>query len=149
MCIRDSLFANHIFYWGDAHHALTMGPDRANRMDACASAARAGVPFAIHSDAPITPLGPLFTAWCAVNRQTASGRVLGESERISVEAALHAITLGAVSYTHLDVYKRQACSRSTRSWLRILVLQKASVVTGRKCASNLATASRRSPGSIS
>ncbi|WP_175208828.1 amidohydrolase [Achromobacter anxifer] len=100
MCAN--LFANHIFYWGDAHHALTMGPDRANRMDACASAARAGVPFSIHSDAPITPLGPLFTAWCAVNRQTASGRVLGESERIGVDAALHAVTLGAAYTLHLD-----------------------------------------------
>ncbi|KGD98324.1 amidohydrolase [Achromobacter sp. RTa] len=100
MCAN--LFANHIFYWGDAHHALTMGPDRANRMDACATAARAGVPFSIHSDAPITPLGPLFTAWCAVNRQTASGRVLGESERIGVDAALHAVTLGAAYTLHMD-----------------------------------------------
>ena len=50
----------------------------------------------------ITPLGPLFTAWCAVNRQTASGRVLGESERISVEAALRAITLGAAYTLHMD-----------------------------------------------
>ncbi|QVQ28630.1 amidohydrolase [Achromobacter deleyi] len=100
MCVN--LFANHIFYWGDAHYALTMGPDRANRMDACASAASAGVPFAIHSDAPITPLGPLFTAWCAVNRQTSSGRVLGESERIGVDAALHAITLGAAYTLCLD-----------------------------------------------
>ena len=100
MCAN--LFANHIYYWGDAHYALTMGPDRANRMDACASAARAGVPFSIHSDAPITPLGPLFTAWCAVNRQTASGRVLGESERIGVDAALRAVTLGAAHTLHLD-----------------------------------------------
>ena len=59
-----NLFANHI-YWGDAHYAQTMGPDRAERMDACATAAREGVRYAIHSDAPITPLGPLFTAWCA------------------------------------------------------------------------------------
>jgi predicted amidohydrolase YtcJ len=100
MCAN--LFANHIFYWGDAHYALTMGPDRANRMDACATAARAGVPFSIHSDAPITPLGPLFTAWCAANRRTSSGRVLGESERIGVDAALHAVTLGAAYTLHLD-----------------------------------------------
>ncbi|KOF52904.1 amidohydrolase [Achromobacter sp. DMS1] len=100
MCAN--LFANHIYYWGDAHYALTMGPDRANRMDACASAARAGVPYAIHSDAPITPLGPLFTAWCAVNRCTASGRVLGESERIGVGEALRAITLGAAYTLHMD-----------------------------------------------
>ena len=52
-----NLFANHIYYWGDAHYAQTMGPDRAERMDACATAAREGVRYAIHSDAPITPLG--------------------------------------------------------------------------------------------
>jgi hypothetical protein len=41
------------------------------------------VPLAIHSDAPVTPLAPLFTAWCAVNRLSASGQVLGRpAERI-------------------------------------------------------------------
>ena len=79
-----------------------MGPDRAERLDACRSALDAGVPLAIHSDAPITPLGPLFTAWCAVNRQTSSGRVLGESERITVPQALHAITMGAAFTLGLD-----------------------------------------------
>jgi predicted amidohydrolase YtcJ len=100
--ICANLFANHIYYWGDAHYALTMGPDRAERMDACATALRNGVPLAIHSDAPITPLGPLFTAWCAVNRLTSSGRVLGASERIGGEDALHAITLGAAFTLGLD-----------------------------------------------
>lgn len=97
-----NLFANHIYYWGDAHYALTMGPDRAERMDACATALKHGVPLAIHSDAPITPLGPLFTAWCAVNRLTSSGRILGEAERISVADALRAITLGAAFTLGLD-----------------------------------------------
>ena len=97
-----NLFANHIYYWGDAHYAQTMGPDRAERMDACATAAREGVRYAIHSDAPITPLGPLFTAWCAATRTTSSGRVLGESERIGVDEALRAITLGAAYTLHMD-----------------------------------------------
>jgi len=79
-----------------------MGPDRAHRLDACGSALAAGVPLAIHSDAPVTPLGPLFTAWCAVNRVTPSGRVLGERERIGVAEALHAITLGAAWTLKLD-----------------------------------------------
>lgn len=100
LCVN--LFANHIYYWGDAHYALTMGPDRAERMDAAGTAAACGVPFAIHSDAPITPLGPLFTAWCAVNRSTQSGRVLGPNERISVPEALHAITLGAAYTLKMD-----------------------------------------------
>ncbi|CAN5241289.1 amidohydrolase [soil metagenome] len=97
-----NLFANHIYYWGDAHRELTMGPDRAFRMDACGTALAHGVPLAIHSDAPITPLGPLFTAWCAVNRITSSGQQLGEAERISVKDALYAITMGAAFTLSMD-----------------------------------------------
>jgi predicted amidohydrolase YtcJ len=97
-----NLFANHIFYWGDIHYAQTLGPERAERMDACATALAAGVPFAIHCDAPVTPIGPLFTAWCAVNRRTASGRLLGEAERIPVADALRAITLGAAYTLRMD-----------------------------------------------
>ncbi|UCE32805.1 MAG: amidohydrolase [Burkholderiales bacterium] len=100
MCVN--LFANHIYYWGDAHAAQTVGPERAQRMNACATAIATGVPFAVHSDAPITPLGPLFTAWCAVNRITSTGRLLGADERIPVDAALRAITLGAAYTLKLD-----------------------------------------------
>lgn len=97
-----NLFANHIYYWGDVHYTLTMGPDRAERIDACATALAHGVPLAIHSDAPVTPLGPMFTAWCAVNRRTSSGRILGASECIGVADALRAITLGAAFTLGLD-----------------------------------------------
>jgi predicted amidohydrolase YtcJ len=100
MCVN--LFPNHHFYWGDQHYALTVGPERAERMNACATALANGVPLAIHSDAPVTPLGPLFTAWCAVNRLTASGRRLGTEERISVADALRTITLGAAYTLGLD-----------------------------------------------
>lgn len=100
MCVN--LFANHHFYWGDEHYRLTVGPDRALRMNACRTALDLGVPMAIHSDAPVTPLGPLFTGWCAVNRKTVSGRTQGEHEKISVDEALYAITLGAAYTLHLD-----------------------------------------------
>ncbi len=100
MCVN--LFANHHFYWGDEHYNLTVGPERAERMNACATALENDVPMAIHSDAPITPLGPLFTAWCAVNRLTASGRTQGEAEKIEVDEALYAITLGAAYTLKLD-----------------------------------------------
>ena len=100
LCVN--LFANHHFYWGDQHYEKTVGPERANRMNACATALREGVPLAIHSDAPVTPLGPFFTAWCAVNRLTPSGRTLGEAEKISVAEALHTITLGAAYTLKMD-----------------------------------------------
>jgi len=100
MCVN--LFPNHHFYWGDQHYETTVGPERAMRMNACATALATGVPMAIHSDAPVTPLGPLFTAWGAVNRKTASGRTLGTSECIGVADALRTITLGAAYTLRLD-----------------------------------------------
>jgi hypothetical protein len=100
MCAN--LFANHTFYWGEEHYAQTVGPERASRMNACATALACGVPLAIHSDAPVTPLAPLFTAWCAVNRLTSAGRLLGGRERIGMADALAAITLGAAHTLRLD-----------------------------------------------
>ncbi|ALM53194.1 amidohydrolase [Halomonas huangheensis] len=97
-----NMFANHIYYWGDIHYQRTLGPSRCQRLEPLASARRLGIPLAIHSDAPVTPLGPLFTAWCAVNRRTASGRQLGEHEAVSVSEALEMITLGAAYTLGLD-----------------------------------------------
>jgi predicted amidohydrolase YtcJ len=100
MCAN--FFANHHFYWGDAHHDITLGPDRAQRMNPVRSALEIGLPFGMHTDAPVTPLAPLHVVWCAVNRLTASGRVLGEHERIGVLDALRAVTLGPAYTLHLD-----------------------------------------------
>lgn len=100
--VCTNIFANHIWYFGDQHAALTIGEDRALRMDAVRAALEAGVNAAIHSDAPVTPMGPLFTAWCAVNRQTMSGRTLGEAQRITVAEALRLITLGAAYTLKMD-----------------------------------------------
>jgi hypothetical protein len=71
-------------------------------MDGCATAKQEGVRFAIHSDAPVTPLGGLHLVWCAVNRRTASGEVLGEGERISVYDALRAVTIDAAFTLRMD-----------------------------------------------
>lgn len=91
-----NVFANHIHYFGDIHYDKSVGPDRANRMDACADAYEVfGGEFAIHSDAPVTPMSPLNTAWCAIHRLTETGRTLGEAQKISVQQGLRCITLGA------------------------------------------------------
>ena len=97
-----NFFANHLWYWGDQHYEMTVGPERANGLEPCASALREGVPFSIHSDAGVTPLGSLHTMWCAVNRQTPSGRTLGETEKISPEEALRAVTISAAYQMRLD-----------------------------------------------
>jgi predicted amidohydrolase YtcJ len=97
-----NFFANHLWYWGDQHYEQTVGPERANALEPCQSALREGVPFSIHSDAGVTPLGHLHTMWCAVNRVTPKGRVLGETEKISPYEALRAVTLSAAYQLHLD-----------------------------------------------
>lgn len=100
--MNANIFSNHIWYWGDQHHEITLGPDRAARMNACATALREGVRFSLHSDASITPLGSLHTAWCAANRLTPKGRTLGPEERISVWQALRAVTVDAAHQLHMD-----------------------------------------------
>ncbi len=100
--MHANIFSNHIFYWGDQHAAFTVGPQRAAQMDACATAEQLGVAFSMHSDSPITPLGHLHVMWCAVNRLTATGEVLGRDERISVETAMKAATINAARQLHLD-----------------------------------------------
>ena len=97
-----NFFANHLWYWGDQHYDITVGPERANSLEPCASALREGVSFSIHSDAGVTPLGSLHTMWCAVNRITPTGRVLGEVEKISAYEALRAVTVSSAYQMHLD-----------------------------------------------
>jgi predicted amidohydrolase YtcJ len=100
MCAN--LFANHIHFWGDQHRDLVFGPERAAGMNACATALREGVPFAIHSDCNVTPLGGLLSMWSAVNRLTASGKVLGPYERISAYEALKAVTITPAYLLKMD-----------------------------------------------
>ena len=97
-----NFFSNHLWYWGDQHYETTVGPERANGLEPCASALREGVPFSVHSDAGVTPLGSLHTMWCAVNRVTPKGRILGETEKISAYEALRAVTVSAAYQMHLD-----------------------------------------------
>ncbi len=100
MCAN--LFSNHFWYWGDQHVDLTVGPERAAGMNAAATVLELGIPLSIHCDASVTPLGSLHVAWCAANRQTASGRVLGPDQRLDVGQALHAITMGAAHQLRMD-----------------------------------------------
>ena len=92
--VHVNFFANHTFYWGDQHRDETVGKDIAQRMNPAREALDLGLNVAIHSDAPVSPLGPLHVMWAAVNRVTASGAILGPKQRISAQEGLRAITIG-------------------------------------------------------
>jgi len=93
--VSVSFFSYHVYVWGDRHLELFLGPERAQRISPAASAARRGIRFTLHNDTPVTPMRPLPLIWCAVNRLTAGGRVLGPEQRITPIQALRAHTIDA------------------------------------------------------
>ena len=145
-----NIFSNHIHQWGDQHMDLTMGPDRARRNNAAATATRLGVPISLHSDSPVTPLGPLTTAMHGVTRRTLTGRVMGEHERIDAETALAAVTIGGAymlkrdaevgsiepgKLADLAVLEADPLDTAPEDWAGIRIL--GTVVGGRHFGSNV------------
>jgi predicted amidohydrolase YtcJ len=86
--IVSSVFANHLWYFGDRHLSRFLGPERAERMEPLASMTRLGIRWGLHSDCPVTEVEPLLGIWLAVNRRTSGGQPIGEDEKVSVEQAL-------------------------------------------------------------
>ncbi|WP_042143765.1 amidohydrolase [Paucisalibacillus sp. EB02] len=91
--VAGSFFINHVYYWGDRHEKLFLGPERASRISPLADAIKNNLLFTLHSDCPVTPISPLFSIWAAVNRKTSSGKVLGPEQRIDVINALKSMTI--------------------------------------------------------
>jgi predicted amidohydrolase YtcJ len=81
--------------FADKYGEVGLGPDRADVMVRAASVLDRGVPLSFHSDLPMGPSDPLAMMSFAVNRITPSGRVAGPGQRVSVQAALEAVTIGA------------------------------------------------------
>jgi predicted amidohydrolase YtcJ len=91
--VAASFFAPHVWYWGDRHREIFLGPERAARIDPLASALRRGIKFGLHNDSPVTPINPLLSIGTAVSRLTSGGQVLGAEQAITVDQALRAMTL--------------------------------------------------------
>ena len=80
---------------GEAYWKKSIGHERASTMARLGAVERAGIPFALHSDFTMAPAMPLNSAWVAVNRIAESGAVMGPHERVSLDAAMRAITIDA------------------------------------------------------
>ena len=89
-----SYFVAHVYYWGDIH-IQNLGEERASIISPAKTTLDKGVPFTFHQDSPVVPPNMLHTIWCAVNRITKNGVLLGEHERISPLDALKAITINS------------------------------------------------------
>lgn len=91
--VAGSFFINHVYYWGDRHKHIFLGPDRGRRISPLKEAVDNGLLFTLHSDCPVTPISPLFSVWAAVNRTTRNGETLGPEQRIDVTTALKSMTI--------------------------------------------------------
>ena len=89
-----SFFAAHSFFWGD-WHLRSFGEARGSNVSPARWAIERGVHFTIHNDAPVVPPDIMRLVSIAVNRKTRSSRELGPGQRLTVQEALHAVTLGA------------------------------------------------------
>jgi len=72
------------------------GPERAAKAAGAQTFQTAGLPYTLSHDAPVSPQPTILgLVDAAVNRRTASGRVIGPAERISTYDALRAVTVMA------------------------------------------------------
>ncbi|QLG89032.1 amidohydrolase [Chitinibacter bivalviorum] len=74
---------------------MGIGAARAQFMVPNAEVLKNGGSLSFHSDMPMAPAKPLQLMWAGVNRLTYEGNVAAPAQKISVEAALKAITIDA------------------------------------------------------
>jgi predicted amidohydrolase YtcJ len=102
--MTPSFLINHVHYWGHVMRDRVFGSEKVLLLDRCASVERAGIPWSMHTDAPVSPLGTLHKIRVAVARDLwkEPDTVLAPDERVSVEAAIRAITSTAAWQCHSE-----------------------------------------------
>ncbi|MCC6728367.1 MAG: amidohydrolase [Chthonomonadales bacterium] len=103
---------------GDAY-VMGLGEERAATLNPVASLLRAGVGVPFGSDCPIVPGAPLDGVRAAIARTTASGRVLGPTERIGAADALRNYTWWS-AYSTFDEAETGSLERGKRADLVVL-----------------------------
>ncbi|WP_108469558.1 amidohydrolase [Polynucleobacter difficilis] len=102
--VVPSFTIGHVHYWGSAFDNHIIGSDRAKRIDPAAEIKRLGGKFTLHSDTPVSNVGPLNYITEAVTRvwQLPPKKVLGPDQVISVDDAIRAITIDAAYQIFAD-----------------------------------------------
>ena len=101
--ISPSFLIGHVYYWGKAFVDDIFGLEKASKLDRTGSCESAGIRWTLHSDDPVTEMGPLRCIENAVTRMMwRSDEPLSPEECISVEAALRSATLDAAWQCHSD-----------------------------------------------
>jgi predicted amidohydrolase YtcJ len=93
---------NYLYVVSGKYSEQLLDKTQAEEMVRLGSLERAGIPFALHSDMTMAPAQPLFLAWIAVNRINMDGQLMAPKQRISVDAAMRAITINAARMIGLE-----------------------------------------------
>lgn len=113
-----SFFVGHVWYWGDIH-MKNLGNARGNHISPVKSALEQGVVINFHQDTPVTKPDMLHSVWCAVNRISRSGNIIGKEQAIDVYEALKAITINA-AYQYGEEHSKGSIEVGKRADLVIL-----------------------------
>ena len=79
-----------------------VGVERSHQMARVGACERSGILTSLHSDFPMAPALPLYSAWVAATRQNSEGEVVGPELRMTLEGALRAITIDAATILGLE-----------------------------------------------
>lgn len=95
----------NVYYLHELSHAYSewgVGVERAHQSGRVGSCEQAGVRWTLHSDFPMAPALPLHSAWVACTRENCEGEVVAPAEKVSLDAALRAITIDAATVLGLQ-----------------------------------------------
>lgn len=113
-----SIFVGHVYYWGDVH-MKNFGPERGHHISPAKDALNRELVINFHQDTPITNPNMLHSVWCAVNRLSRQGNIIGEDQKISVYDALKAVTINA-AYQYFEEDSKGSIREGKRADLVIL-----------------------------
>ncbi|QWE16217.1 amidohydrolase [Polynucleobacter sp. AP-Nino-20-G2] len=102
--VIPSFTIGHVDYWGAAFNNHIIGSERAKRIDPAGDFKRAGGKFTLHSDTPVSNVGPLNYISEEVTRlwQLPPQKVLGPTQAVTVDDAIRAITIDAAYQVFAD-----------------------------------------------
>lgn len=105
LSLIPSFFVDHVYFWGDRHRDIFLGPERAAKISPVGSAEDRHLIYTIHDDAPVVSADPFRTLWVAVARLTSSGEKLGADEAITRQQALKALTINSAYQHYIEPHK--------------------------------------------
>jgi predicted amidohydrolase YtcJ len=100
--ILPAFASAELYYYGEFHRRVGLGPRRAARLDPARAALDRNLGLALAGDAPAVPLDPALLLSSAVRRTTESGAVLGPGQRIDAFDGLRGLTGQAARHLRLD-----------------------------------------------